>query len=421
MGMTLTEKILANKSGNSSVKPGDLIFVKVDLSMATDIASPLTIKVFEEIGMDKVFDPDKIALVNDHLTPAKDIDAAGFSKMMRDFAKKHGIKHYYEVGRTGISHVLLPDEGLIAPGDIILGADSHSTTYGAFGCFGAGMGATDIAAIWAEGEIWLRVPETIKIEFKGKLPKYVIGKDLVLLVCRDLGMEGGNYKALEYCGETVDNMTMDDRLTLTNMAIEAGAKNGVIAADDTTMKYLEGKLKKDDYQIFESDDDAEYHSVLEYDVTDMEPQVAVPFLPSNVKPISQVENVKVDQVMIGSCTNGRYSDFELAAEVLGDNKFSKDTRVLITPATTEIYQKMLKSGLILKFSEAGAAITTPGCGACIGAHLGVMGDKEVGVFTTNRNFPGRTGARTAEVYLSNPAVAAASGITGRLTDPRELS
>ncbi|MCH8927264.1 MAG: 3-isopropylmalate dehydratase large subunit [Candidatus Marinimicrobia bacterium] len=421
MGMTLTEKILANKSGNSSIKPGDLIFVKVDLSMATDIASPLTIKVFEEIGMDKVFDPDKIALVNDHLTPAKDIDAAGFSKMMREFAKKHGIKHYYEVGRTGISHVLLPDEGLIAPGDIILGADSHSTTYGAFGCFGAGMGATDIAAIWAEGEIWLRVPETIKIEFKGKLPKYVIGKDLVLLVCRDLGMEGGNYKALEYCGETVDNMTMDDRLTLTNMAIEAGAKNGVIAADDTTMKYLEGKLKKDDYQIFESDDDAEYHSVLEYDVTDMEPQVAVPFLPSNVKPISQVENVKVDQVMIGSCTNGRYSDFELAAEVLGDNKFSKDTRVLITPATTEIYQKMLKSGLILKFSEAGAAITTPGCGACIGAHLGVMGDKEVGVFTTNRNFPGRTGARTAEVYLSNPAVAAASGITGRLTDPRELS
>ena len=421
MGMTLTEKILANKSGNSSIKPGDLIFVKVDLSMATDIASPLTIKVFEEIGMDKVFDPDKIALVNDHLTPAKDIDAAGFSKMMREFAKKHGIKHYYEVGRTGISHVLLPDEGLIAPGDIILGADSHSTTYGAFGCFGAGMGATDIAAIWAEGEIWLRVPETIKIEFKGKLPKYVIGKDLVLLVCRDLGMEGGNYKALEYCGETVDNMTMDDRLTLTNMAIEAGAKNGVIAADDTTMKYLEGKLKKDDYQIFESDDDAEYHSVLEYDVTDMEPQVAVPFLPSNVKPISQVENVKVDQVMIGSCTNGRYSDFELAAEVLGDNKFSKDTRVIITPATTEIYQKMLTSGLILKFSEAGAAITTPGCGACIGAHLGVMGDKEVGVFTTNRNFPGRTGARTAEVYLSNPAVAAASGITGRLTDPRELS
>ena len=421
MGMTLTEKILANKSGNSSIKPGDLIFVKVDLSMATDIASPLTIKVFEEIGMDKVFDPDKIALVNDHLTPAKDIDAAGFSKMMREFAKKHGIKHYYEVGRTGISHVLLPDEGLIAPGDIILGADSHSTTYGAFGCFGAGMGATDIAAIWAEGEIWLRVPETIKIEFKGKLPKYVIGKDLVLLVCRDLGMEGGNYKALEYCGETVDNMTMDDRLTLTNMAIEAGAKNGVIAADDTTMKYLEGKLKKDDYQIFESDDDAEYHSVLEYDVTDMEPQVAVPFLPSNVKPISQVENVKVDQVMIGSCTNGRYSDFELAAEVLGDNKFSKDTRVLIKRAIPELYQKMLKSGLILKFSEAGAAITTPGCGACIGAHLGVMGDKEVGVFTTNRNFPGRTGARTAEVYLSNPAVAAASGITGRLTDPRELS
>ena len=421
MGMTLTEKILANKSGNSSVKPGDLIFVSVDLSMATDIASPLTIKVFEELGMDKVFDPDKIALVNDHLTPAKDIDAAGFSMMMREFAKKFGIKHYYEVGRTGISHVLLPDEGLIAPGDIILGADSHSTTYGAFGCFGAGMGATDIAAIWAEGEIWLRVPETIKIEFKGELPKYVIGKDLVLLVCRDLGMEGGTYKALEYCGETVDNMTMDDRLTLTNMAIEAGAKNGIIAADDKTMKYLDGRLKKDDYQIFKSDDDAEYHSVLEYDVTDMEPQVAVPFLPSNVKPISQVDKVKVDQVMIGSCTNGRYSDFELAAEVLGDNVFSKDTRVLITPATTEIYQKMLKSGLILKFSEAGAAVTTPGCGACIGAHLGVMGDKEVGVFTTNRNFPGRTGSRTAEVYLSNPAVAVAAGITGRLTDPRELS
>ncbi|MCH7496181.1 MAG: 3-isopropylmalate dehydratase large subunit [Candidatus Marinimicrobia bacterium] len=420
MGMTLTEKILANKSGNSSVKPGDIIFAQVDLSMATDIASPITIQVFEQLNRDKVFDPDKIALVNDHLTPAKDIAAAGFSKMMREFAKKYGIKHYYEVGRSGISHVILPEDGLVAPGDVIVGADSHSTTYGAFGCFGTGMGATDIASVWAEGEVWLRVPETIKIEFKGELPKYVIGKDLVLLVCRDLGMNGGTYKALEYCGETVENMTMEDRLTLTNMAIEAGAKNGVIKADDKTMKYLEGRLQKDDYQIFEPDEDAEYHSVLEYDVSDMEPQVAVPFLPSNVKPISEVEPRKVDQVMVGSCTNGRYSDFELVAEVLGDRKFSKDIRMIISPATTEIYNKMIKSGLSLKFSEAGAAITTPGCGACIGAHLGVMGDKEVGVFTTNRNFPGRTGARTAEIYLTNPAVAAATAIMGRITDPREL-
>jgi len=420
MGMTLTEKILANKSGNSSVKPGDIIFAQVDLSMATDIASPITIQVFEELNRDKVFDPDKIALVNDHLTPAKDIDAAGFSKTMREFAHKYGIKHYYEVGRSGISHVILPDDGLVAPGDVIVGADSHSTTYGAFGCFGTGMGATDIAAVWAEGEVWLRVPETIKIEFKGDMPKYVIGKDLVLLVCRDLGMNGGTYKALEYCGETVENMTMEDRLTLTNMAIEAGAKNGVIKADDTTMNYLEGRLQKEDYQLFESDGDAEYHSVLEYDVSDLEPQVALPFLPSNVKPISEVEPVKVDQVMIGSCTNGRYSDFELVAEVLGDREFSKNTRVLITPATTEIYNKMIKSGLTLKFSEAGAAVTTPGCGACIGAHLGVMGDKEVGVFTTNRNFPGRTGALTAEVYLTNPAVAAATAIMGKITDPREL-
>ncbi len=282
------------------------------------------------------------------------------------------------------------------------------------------MGATDIASAWAEGEVWLRVPETIKIEFSGKLPKYVLGKDLVLLVCRDLGMEGGTYKALEYCGETVENMTMEDRLTLTNMAIEAGAKNGVIKADDTTMKYLEGRLQRDDYQIFESDEDAEYHSVMEYDVSDLEPQVAEPFLPSNVKPISEVEPRKVDQVMIGSCTNGRYSDFELVAEVLGDKKFSREIRTLISPATTEIYNKLIRSGLFLKFSEAGAAITTPGCGACIGAHLGVMGDKEVGVFTTNRNFPGRTGSRTAEVYLTNPAVAAATAITGRITDPREL-
>ena len=420
MGMTLTEKILANKSGNSSVKPGDIIFAQVDLSMATDIASPITIQVFEQLNRDKVFDPDKIALVNDHLTPAKDIAAAGFSKMMREFAKKYGIKHYYEVGRSGISHVILPEDGLVAPGDVIVGADSHSTTYGAFGCFGTGMGATDIASVWAEGEVWLRVPETIKIEFKGELPKYVIGKDLVLLVCRDLGMNGGTYKALEYCGETVENMTMEDRLTLTNMAIEAGAKNGVIKADDKTMKYLEGRLQKDDYQIFEPDEDAEYHSVLEYDVSDMEPQVAVPFLPSNVKPSSEVEPRKVDQVMVGSCTNGRYSDFKLVAEVLGDRKFSKDIRMIISPATTEIYNKMIKSGLSLKFSEAGAAITTPGCGACIGAHLGVMGDKEVGVFTTNRNFPGRTGARTAEIYLTNPAVAAATAIMGRITDPREL-
>ena len=420
MGMTLTEKILAGRSNQKSVKAGDLIFVKPDLMMATDISSPLTIKVFKEMGAERISDPSKVALVHDHLIPAKDIKSADLSKTMRLFAREQGIKHYFEVGRSGIAHVLLQEEGLTLPGDVIIGADSHSCTYGAMGCFATGVGGTDLAAAWALGEIWLRIPESIKIVYKGKLSEWVVAKDLILLFIRDIGVDGAVYKALEFGGETVENLSMQSRFTLTNMAIEAGAKNGVIKADDTTVEYLKGRTEKTDFDLYESDSNAEYIRTFEYEVSDLEPQVAIPFLPSNVFPLSEVEKVKVDQVYIGSCTNGRIEDFRLAAKVMKGKKIHDELRMIIAPGSDNVFQQLLVEGLALQFKEAGAVIGSTTCGACYGGHMGVMGENEVGVFTINRNFVGRTGHPTARIYLTNPAVAAAPAVMGRLADPREV-
>ncbi|MCG8606733.1 3-isopropylmalate dehydratase large subunit [bacterium] len=422
MGMTLTEKILANRAGKQEVKPGDLIFAKIDIAMATDISSPLTIKVFEEMGGERVFDADKVPLVHDHLTPAKDIKSAEFSKMMRNFARDQGIKYYYEVGRSGISHQLLPEQGLIHPGDVVFGADSHSTTYGALGCFATGVGSTDMAAAWVLGESWLRVPESIKISFSGKLDEWVSAKDMMLLVCRDLGLEGGTYRALEFGGPTIESMPMYDRFVFANMTIECGGKNGVVQADDATRDYLTNRAKKpeEEWMFFEPDPDAQYWQELSYDVTDLQPMVAQPHLPGNVVPVTEAEPVPVDQVYIGSCTNGKIEDLRIAARVLEGRKVNDRLRMVVVPATEQIYHEMLTEGLAEVFHEAGASIGPPTCGACFGAHMGVMAENEVGVFTTNRNFVGRNGHTSAQVYLVSPAVAAATAIRGTITDPREI-
>lgn len=422
MGMTLTEKILANRSGKSQVKPGDLIIAQIDIAMATDIASPLTIKVFKEMGADKVFDPEKIPLVHDHLVPAKDIKSAEFSKMMRNFAREQNIKYYYEVGRSGISHQLLPEQGLIHPGDIVLGADSHSTSYGGLGCFATGVGSTDMAAAWVLGETWLRVPESIKIRFTGKLPEWVSAKDMMLLVCRDLGIEGGTYKALEFGGETIETMPMYDRFVFANMTIECGGKNGVVIADDETRNYLRGRAKKpeQEWMFFQPDEDAIYCRELNYDVSDMQPMVAQPNLPGNVVSVADADSVQVDQVYIGSCTNGKIEDLRIAARVLKGKKVHDRTRMVVVPATEQIYHEMLTEGLAEIFHAAGASIGPPTCGACFGAHMGVMAAGEVGVFTTNRNFVGRNGDPSSRVYLVSPAVAAATAVRGVISDPRDV-
>jgi len=422
MGMTLTEKILANRAGLKEVKPGDLIIAKIDIAMATDISSPLTIKVFEEMGGERVFDTEKVPLVHDHLVPAKDIQSAEFSKMMRNFAQEQGIKYYYEVGRSGISHQLLPEQGLICPGDVVLGADSHSTTYGGLGCFATGVGSTDMAAAWVLGETWLRVPESIKIRFSGKLPEWVCGKDMMLLVCRDLGLEGGTYRALEFGGQTITDMPMYDRFVFANMTIECGGKNGVVFPDDTTREYLKGRAVRPEaeWKFFEPDEDAIYCRELNYDVSDLEPMVAQPNLPGNVVPVSESERVPVDQVYVGSCTNGKIEDLRIAAQVIKGKKVHAKTRMVVVPATEQIYHEMLTEGLAEIFHAAGASIGPPTCGACFGAHMGVMGENEVGVFTTNRNFVGRNGHTSAQVYLVSPAVAAATAVLGVLADPREV-
>ena len=422
MGMTLTEKILANRAGVREVKCGDLIVAKIDIAMATDISSPLTIKVFREMGGEKVFDPEKVPLVHDHLIPAKDIKSAEFSKIMRNFAREQGIKYYYEVGRSGISHQLLPEQGLIHPGDIVFGADSHSTTYGALGCFATGVGSTDMAAAWVLGESWLRVPESIKITFTGKLSEWVSAKDMMLLVCRDLGIEGGTYKALEFGGPTIEAMPMYDRFVFTNMTIECGGKNGVIKADDTARAYLRDRAKKpeEEWLFLEPDPNAVYCQELNYDVSDLQPMVAQPHLPGNVVSVSEVDSIQVDQVYIGSCTNGKIEDLRIAAQILKGQKINDRLRMVVVPATEQIYHQMLQEGLAEIFHEAGASIGPATCGACFGAHMGVMAEDEVGVFTTNRNFVGRNGHTSAKVYLVSPAVAAATAIRGTITDPREV-
>ncbi|HOJ92653.1 MAG TPA: 3-isopropylmalate dehydratase large subunit [Dictyoglomaceae bacterium] len=420
MGQTITEKILANHAGKKEVFPGELIFVNLDFILTNDITGPLAIKEFENIGIDKVFDPEKIALIPDHSTPNKDIKSAQQSKIIREFARKYNIKYYYELGRVGIEHALLPEEGLILPGDCIIGADSHTCTYGALGAFSTGVGSTDLAYAMALNEIWLKVPESIKFVYYGKLSKWVTGKDVILYTIGKIGVDGARYKAMEFTGEIIRNLPMSDRLTICNMAVEAGGKNGIIEPDEITLEYVKDRAKRD-FKVYKSDLDASYSKVYEWDLTKLEPVVAFPHLPSNTKVISEIgKDIYIDQAYIGSCTNGRIEDLRIAAKILKGHKVNPNVRLIVTPATPNIYMQAMKEGLLEIFLEAGASITPPSCGPCLGGHLGVLAEGEKAIATTNRNFVGRMGHPKSEVYLSNPAVAAASAVLGRIAAPWEV-
>jgi 3-isopropylmalate/(R)-2-methylmalate dehydratase large subunit len=417
--LTLAEKILAVHSGKNRVSPGEFINVRVDLVLSNDITAPLAIKEFNRLGINKVYDPKKIVMVPDHFCPNKDILSAEQAKMMREFAQQYNLV-YFEVGRMGIEHVLLPEQGLVLPGEVIVGADSHTCTYGALGAFATGMGSTDIAVAMATGEIWMKVPPTIKFVYRGKLGKWVGGKDLILYTIGDIGVDGALYSVMEFAGEAIDNLPMDGRFTMANMAIEAGAKAGIFRVDDETKKYIKTRANHS-YQVYQADEDAEYARTIEYDVSRIEPQVAMPHLPSNVKPISQVRNIKIDQAVIGSCTNGRLDDLRLAARILKGRRVSSEVRCIILPGTQQIYLDALHEGLIETFIKAGAAVSTPTCGPCLGGYMGVLAAGERCVSTTNRNFVGRMGSTQSEVYLAGPAVAAASAILGRIASPEETA
>jgi len=419
MGMTITEKILAAHTGKKGVSAGDLIMSKVDIALGNDITAPLSIEEFKKVKAKKVFDKEKIVLVPDHFAPNKDIKSAQQVRILKNFAKQYKITNYFEMGRMGIEHALLPEEGLVLPGDVIIGADSHTCTYGALGAFSTGVGSTDLAATMVTGEIWFKVPESMKFIFYGKLKRWVTGKDLILYTIGKIGVDGALYKAMEFTGEIIDNLPMDGRFTMANMAIEAGAKSGIINPDDITMEYVEGRAKRK-FKIYTSDKDAQYSDVFEFNAKDIEPQVAFPHLPSNTKPISKAGNVKIDQVVIGSCTNGRISDLREAASVLKGKKVHKDVRMIVIPATQRIYKMAIDEGLIDIFIDAEAVVSTPTCGPCLGGHMGVLSEGERAISTTNRNFVGRMGHPKSEVYLSNPAIAAASGILGKICSPDEI-
>ncbi len=418
-GLTLTEKILAAHAGKERLAPGEFVNVKLDLVMANDVTSAIAIKEFRRLGLSKVFDPSKIVLVPDHMVPNKDILSAEQVKLMREFAHEQGVR-YYEVGRMGIEHVLLPEQGLVLPGDVVIGGDSHTCTYGALGAFATGMGSTDIAAAMATGEIWMKVPPTMQFVYHGRPGKWVGGKDLVLHTIGNIGVDGALYAAMEFVGEAIDAMSMEGRLTMANMAIEAGAKSGIFRVDRTTLDYVAARAQRP-YQVYQPDEDARYAQVIEYDVSRLEPQVAFPHLPSNVRPISQVGEVRIDQAVIGSCTNGRLEDLRLAAQVIDGRQVHPDVRCLIIPGSQRVYLEALREGLIQAFIQAGAAVSTPTCGPCLGGHMGVLAAGERAISTTNRNFVGRMGHPRSEVYLSNPAVAAASAVLGRIAGPEELS
>jgi len=416
--MTLAERILAAHAGNGKVTPGELINVKVDLVLANDITAPISIREFERTGAKKVFDPRKIVMVPDHFVPNKDILSAEQAKMMREFALDQELV-YFEVGKMGIEHVLLPEQGLVLPGDVIIGADSHTCTYGAVGAFATGMGSTDIASAMACGEIWMKVPPTIKFGYHGKLPKWVGGKDLILHTIGDIGVDGALYSVMEFTGEAIESLSIDGRFTMANMAIEAGAKAGIFRVDSKTMEYVEPRAKRP-YKIRHPDEDADYASVIDYDISTLEPQVAFPHLPSNSKPIGQVGTVEIDQVVIGSCTNGRLEDLRIAAEVIKGRQVNRRIRCIIIPGSQQVYLDAMREGLIESFILSGAVVSTPTCGPCLGGHMGILAAGERCVATTNRNFVGRMGSPESEVYLAGPAVAAASAILGRIAGPEEI-
>lgn len=420
MGMTITEKILAAHAGKDRVEPGELINAQLDLVLANDITAPVAIKEFAGLDLDAVFDPDKVVLVPDHFAPNKDIKSAEQCKMLRDFAKKYNLTNYFEVGQMGIEHCLLPEKGLVLPGDLVIGADSHTCTYGALGAFATGVGSTDAAAGMASGEAWFKVPESIKFVYNGAdFQPYVGGKDLILHTIGDIGVDGALYQAMEFTGDAISALPIDGRFTMANMAIEAGGKNGIIAPDQTTIDYVEQRAGRP-YRVYQSDDDAKYTRVIEYDVSEIEPQVAFPHLPENSRPVSEAGNVAIDQVVIGSCTNGRMDDLRLAAKVLQGRKVHRDVRLIVIPGTQDIYRQAMKEGLVDIFIDSGAAFSTPTCGPCLGGHMGILAKGERALATTNRNFVGRMGSPESEVYLSNPAVAAASAILGRIGAPEEV-
>ncbi len=431
--MTLSEKILAAHSSKKKVKPGEFINAKVDLVLANDITAPLAIKEFQRLGVSKVFDPAKIVMVPDHFCPNKDIQSAEQAKLMREFAKQQGLI-YFEVGRMGIEHVLLPEQGFVFPSQVIIGADSHTCTYGALGAFATGMGSTDIAVAMATGEIWMKVPPTIKLIYRGKLSKWVSGKDLILYTIGDIGVDGALYSVMEFSGEAIDELPMDGRFTMANMAIEAGAKAGIFDVDDRAKEYLRNVItngapsaiarserakQSRTFSIVQSDEETEFAKIIEYEVSKIEPQVAFPHLPSNTKPISQVGDIKLDQVVIGGCTNGRLDDLRVAAKLLKERQVHPELRCIVIPGSQRVYLEALREGLIEIFIEAGAVVSTPTCGPCLGGHMGVLAAGERCLSTTNRNFVGRMGSPKSEVYLANPAVAAASAILGRIGSPEE--
>ncbi|KYH33456.1 3-isopropylmalate dehydratase large subunit [Neomoorella mulderi] len=419
MGMTITEKILAAHAGLDHVEPGQLINARIDLALGNDITAPLAIKEFKKLGLKKVFDPERVVLVPDHFTPAKDIKSAEQAKILRDFAREQGLAHYFEIGRMGIEHCLLPEAGLVGPGDLVIGADSHTCTYGALGAFATGVGSTDLAAAMATGELWFKVPETILFRYHGKLKPWVGGKDLILYTIGQIGVDGARYMAMEFTGEAIKELSMDGRFTMANMAIEAGAKNGIFPVDEKTIAYIRGRLQRD-YRIYQSDPDARYAREIDIDAGSIEPQVALPHLPENARSVREIGEIKIDQVVIGSCTNGRLEDLRVAAEILKGQKVHPEVRLIVIPGTQKIYAEALAEGLISIFIEAGAAVSTPTCGPCLGGHMGILAQGERALATTNRNFVGRMGHPESEVYLAGPAVAAASAVKGRIAAPEEV-
>ena len=421
MGMTLTQKILAAHAGLPEVKAGQLINAKLDIVLGNDITTPVAINEFERAGFDRVFDKEHIAIVLDHFVPNKDIKSATQSKQCREFANKYDILNFYDVGQMGIEHALLPEKGIVTAGDCVIGADSHTCTYGALGAFSTGVGSTDMAAGMATGEAWFKVPSAIKFNLTGKLGKWVSGKDVILHIIGMIGVDGALYQSMEFTGDGLKNLSMDDRLCMANMAIEAGAKNGIFEVDDVTLEYVKGRTDRK-FEVFKADPDAHYNRVIDIDLSTIRPTVAFPHLPENTKTIDEIgkmDKIKIDQVVIGSCTNGRYSDLEAAAKVVKGKHVAKGVRAIVIPATQQIYLDALRSGLLETFVEAGMVVSAPTCGPCLGGHMGILAPGERAVSTTNRNFVGRMGDVTSEVYLASPAIAAASALTGYISDVQE--
>ncbi|MBH1940046.1 3-isopropylmalate dehydratase large subunit [Mobilitalea sibirica] len=419
MGMTMTQKILAAHAGLDKVSAGQLIEANLDLVLGNDVTAPVAIHEMEKFKIKKVFDKDKIALVPDHFTPNKDIKSAEHCKCVREFAMEYDITNYFEIGEMGIEHALLPEKGLVVAGDVVIGADSHTCTYGALGAFSTGVGSTDMAAGMVTGKAWFKVPSAIKFVLTGKPRKWVSGKDVILHIIGMIGVDGALYKSMEFVGDGIKNLTMDDRFAMANMAIEAGAKNGIFPVDEAAISYMKEHSTKE-YTVYEADEDAEYDQIIEIDLGTLKPTVAFPHLPENTRTIDKVGDIRIDQVVIGSCTNGRIDDLRIAAKVLEGRKVAKGVRVIVFPATQKIYLQAMEEGLLATFIKAGAVVSTPTCGPCLGGHMGILAAGERAVATTNRNFVGRMGHVESEVYLASPAVAAASAITGKLSGPEEL-